>query len=217
VSIQLRNLSLFSAYTCMTVNIRKCCITGALWRSRNARSLACITLLASRLQLLYITINSNCAPIPSIGPSNTYRVPGVGVNTSLTFAKHWHELKRTTASLITAPSTSPLTQSRRLRVIQGLLIGKHFTLQLGLFSDSLKGQICRALRSAVSSARNLPRTAVHRPTSDLGYGLPSLKAHATQLTVCHLHKIINTPGDRGHMARAHIHTISTTYTHWPTE
>jgi hypothetical protein len=187
MSIQPRKLSLFSAYTCMTVNIRKCYITGAPWRSPNALFLANITLLASRLQYQFITINSNRAPIPSIGPSDTYRVLGVELNTSLTFTKHWHELKRTTVSLITALSASPLTQSHRLRVIRGLLIGKHFTLHLGLFSDSqiniLEGQICRALRSAVSSARNLPRTALHRPTSDLGYGLPSLKAHAAQLTV----------------------------------
>jgi hypothetical protein len=45
--------------------------------------------------------------------------------------------------------------------------------------------------------RNLPRTALHRPSSDLGYGLPSLKAHAAQLTACHLHKIMNTSGYRG--------------------
>jgi hypothetical protein len=132
--------------------------------------------------------------------------------TALTFTKHWHELNHTTTSLI--DSTSILAQSRRIRVIHGHLIGKHFTLQLGLFSDSeldiLEGQICRALRSAVSSVRNLPRTALHRPISDLGYGLPSLKAHAAQLTVCHLHKITNTPGYRGHMARTHIHTISAT-------
>jgi hypothetical protein len=221
MSIQLRKLSIFSAYTCMTVNIRKCCITGALGRSSNALSLANITLLESRLQTQFITVNSNPAPIPSIGPSDTYRVLGVELNTSLTFTKHWHELKRTTAFLITALSASPLTQSRRLRVIRGLLIGEHFTLQLGLFSDSqmdiLEGQICRALRSAVSSVRNLPRTALHRPTSDLGYGLPSLKAQAAQLTVCHFHNIMNTLGYRGHMARAHIHTISTTCTHWPTE
>jgi hypothetical protein len=217
MSIQLRKLFLFSAYTCMTVNIRKCCITGTLWRSGNALSLANITLLASRLQAQFITNNSNRAHIPSIGPSDTYRVLGVELNTSLTFTKHWHELRRTTAVLITALSTSPQTQSRRLRVIRRLLIGKHFTLQLGLFSDSqldiLEGQICPALRSAVSSGRDLPRTALHRPTTDLGYGLPSLKAHAAQLTLCHLHKIMNTPGYRGRMARAHIHTISTTYTH----
>jgi hypothetical protein len=148
MSIQLRKLSLFSAYTCMIVNIRKCCITGALWRSSNALSLANITLLASRLQTQFITINSNRAPIPSMGPLDTYRVLGVELYTSLTFSKHWHELKRTTAFLITALSASPLTQSRRLRAIRGLLIGKHFTLQLGLFSDSkldtLEGQICRA-------------------------------------------------------------------------
>jgi hypothetical protein len=103
----------------------------------------------------FITINSNHAPLPSIAPSDTYCVLGVELNTSLTLTTYWHELKRTTASLITALSTSPLTQSRRLRVIPGLLIGKHFTLQLGLFSDSqlhiLDGQICRALHSAVSS------------------------------------------------------------------
>jgi hypothetical protein len=102
MSIQLRKLSLFSAYTCMTINIRKCCITGALWRSSNALSLANITLLASPLQTQFIIINSTRAPIPSIGPSDTYRVLGVELNTSLTFTKHWHELRRTTASLITA-------------------------------------------------------------------------------------------------------------------
>jgi hypothetical protein len=92
---------------------------------------------------------------------------------------------------------------------------------LGLFSDSqldiLDGQICRALRSAVSSLRSLPRTALHRSSFDLGYGLTSLKAHAAQLTVCLLHKFMNTPGYIGHVARSHIHTISTTYTHLPTE
>jgi hypothetical protein len=65
--------------------------------------------------------------------------------------------------------------------------------------------------------KRLPRTALHRPTTDLGYGLPSLKAHAEQLTVCNLHKIMNTPGYRGHMSRTHIHTISALYNHWPTE
>jgi hypothetical protein len=47
MAIQVQKLSLFSAYTGMTVNIRKCCITGALWRSGNALSLANIALLAS--------------------------------------------------------------------------------------------------------------------------------------------------------------------------
>jgi hypothetical protein len=221
MTIQLQKLSFFSAYVGMTVNVRKCCITGALWRSSNALSLANRTLLTSRLQLQFITINSSSSPLPSIGPSDTYRVLGVELNTSLAFTKHLQELKRTTTSLINALSTSLLTQCRKVRVIRGLLIGKHFTLQLGLFSDSqldiFDGQICRALRSAVSSVRNLPRIALHRPTSDLDCGLPSLKAHSAQLTVCHLHKIMNTPSYRGHMARSDIHTISTTYTHWPTE
>jgi hypothetical protein len=57
MSIQLRKLSLFSAYTSMTVNIQKCCITGALSRSGDALSLANCTLLASRLQTQFITIN----------------------------------------------------------------------------------------------------------------------------------------------------------------
>jgi hypothetical protein len=85
MTIQLRKLSLFNAYTGMTVNVRKCFITGALLRSCNALSLANITLLASRLQTRFITISSNRAPIPSIGPLDTYRVLGVELNTSLTF------------------------------------------------------------------------------------------------------------------------------------
>jgi hypothetical protein len=38
-----------------------------------------------------------------------------------------------------------------------------------------------------------------------------------QLTVRHLHKIVNTPGYKGHMERTHIHTISSTYNQWPTK
>jgi hypothetical protein len=155
MSVQLRKLSLFSAYTCMTVNIQKCCITGALWRSGNALSLANQTLLASRLQAQLITANSRPSRIPSIGPSDTYCVLGVELNTSLTFTKHWLELKRPTTSLINALSTSPLTQFRRIRAIRGLLIGKHFTLQLGLFSDS-KWTPSKA-KSAEHSAPPSPR------------------------------------------------------------
>jgi hypothetical protein len=198
MTIQLQNLSLFNTYTCMTFKARKCCITGAVWSKGNALFLASRTLLASRLKNHFVTINSHKSPIPSIGPSESSRVLGVELKTTLTFSKHCQELKCTTTSLINTLSTSLLTQSRRLRVIRGLLIGKHSTLQLGLFSDSqldiLEGQIYRALRSAVSSVRNLPRTTLYRPTSDLGYGLPSLKAHAAQLTVCHLHKF-STPLD----------------------
>jgi hypothetical protein len=71
MAIQIKKLSLFSAYTCMIVNIRKCCITGALWRSGNALSLANTALLASRLQSQFTTMNSIPAPIPSICPSDT--------------------------------------------------------------------------------------------------------------------------------------------------
>jgi hypothetical protein len=166
MAIQLQKLFLFSAYASMTVNVQKCCITGALWRTSNTLCLANHKLLASRLQNHFITINSHFSPIPSLGPSDTYRVLGVELNTSLTFIKHWQELKSTTTSFINALSTSLQTKSRRIRAIRGFLIGKHFTLQLSLFSDSqldiLDGQICRALRSVVSSVRNLPRTA-HSP------------------------------------------------------
>jgi hypothetical protein len=55
LTIQLRKLSLFCAYTCMTVNIRKRCVSGALRRSGNALSLANRTLLASRLQKQFIS------------------------------------------------------------------------------------------------------------------------------------------------------------------
>jgi hypothetical protein len=88
MTIQLRKLSLFSAYTGMTVNIRKCCITRALWRTGNALTLANTTLLASRLQTQFISLNSIQAPTPSIGPKDTYRVLRVELNTSLNFNKH---------------------------------------------------------------------------------------------------------------------------------
>jgi hypothetical protein len=82
MTVQLRKLSLSSAYTGMSVNLRKCCVTRALWRSGNALSLANRTLLASRHQSQLITINSRPSPIPSIGPSDTYRVLGTDLNAS---------------------------------------------------------------------------------------------------------------------------------------
>jgi hypothetical protein len=202
----------------MIVNVRKCCITGALWIKENDLSLANRTLLASRLQKHFVPINTHISPILSIDPSESYHILWVELNTTLAFTKYWHELRRTTKPLINALSTSLLTQSRRIRVIRGLLIGKHFTF--GSASSTilsiLEGRICRVLHSAVSSVRNLPRSALHRPTSDLGYGLPSLKARVAQLTVCHMYKNMNTSRYIGHMAITHIHIISTTYNHKPT-
>jgi hypothetical protein len=185
--------------------------------SGNALSTANRSLLAARLKKQHVSVRGSTSPTPSISPSETYRVLGVELNTTFNLIKHWHDLKRRTASLINSLSTSLLTQSRRIRVIRSLLIGKHLTLHLGLFSDSqmdtLDGQICTALRTVVSSVRTLPRTALHCSTTDLGYGSLSLKAQSAQFTVYHIHKIINTPGYRGHMARSHIQTISTLYNH----
>jgi hypothetical protein len=92
MTVQLQKLSLFIAYTGMTVNDRKCCITGALWSKDNAHSLSNGTLLASRLQKHFVTINTLNSPIPSINPSESYRVLGVELNTTLTFNKHGQEL-----------------------------------------------------------------------------------------------------------------------------
>jgi hypothetical protein len=72
MTIQIPKLSLFSGYTCLKVNVRKCCITGALWRRGNALSLANRNLLAYHLQNHFVAINSHTHPIPSIGPSDTY-------------------------------------------------------------------------------------------------------------------------------------------------
>jgi hypothetical protein len=39
------------------------------------------------MQNRFVTINSHNSAIPSIGPSDTYRVLGVELDTSLTFTK----------------------------------------------------------------------------------------------------------------------------------
>jgi hypothetical protein len=77
MSIQLKKFSLFSEYTCVTVNVNKCCITGALWSKGTALSLANRFLLASRLQNHFVNVNSYNSPIPFIDTSDSYRVFGV--------------------------------------------------------------------------------------------------------------------------------------------
>jgi hypothetical protein len=64
----------------------------------------------------------------------------------------------------------------------------------GQDSPGVQRTYASIIRPTKGYQHNLPRTALHCPTSDLGCGLLSLKAHATQLTVCHLHKIMSTPG-----------------------
>jgi hypothetical protein len=77
MTVQLKKLSLFSEYTCMTVNnVRKCCITGALWSKGNGLTPPNRTLLAYRLQNHFVTINNYTSPIPSIGPSESHRILG---------------------------------------------------------------------------------------------------------------------------------------------
>jgi hypothetical protein len=113
----------------MIVTVRKCCITCALWSKSNALSLGNCHLLASCLQNHFVSVNTYNSPIFSIDPSEPYRVLGVEIDTSLNFTKHdRRELKHTATSLINTLSISFFTQSRRIRVIRGLLIGKHFTL-----------------------------------------------------------------------------------------
>jgi hypothetical protein len=64
----------------MTVNVRKCCITGALRSQGNPLSLPNRTLLASRLQKHIVTINTYNSPIPSIDHLSNY---GLGVSRTL--------------------------------------------------------------------------------------------------------------------------------------
>jgi hypothetical protein len=72
----------------MVVNVRKWCITGALWSTGNALSLANRTLLATRLQNHFVTVNMYNSPIPSIDPTESYRVLRVELNTTQTFTQH---------------------------------------------------------------------------------------------------------------------------------
>jgi hypothetical protein len=134
-------------------------------------------------------------PLSTSYPTEHYKVLGVELNTSLSFTTYCRELRRQYIALNTALRRSPLTQSRCLHAIRGIYIrSKHFTLFLGIFTDpqlhTLDGTTYRALRSAVHLAPNLPRTALHRHTYDLDYGLPYPKATAAQLTTCLLHKCL---------------------------
>jgi hypothetical protein len=160
---------MFSEYTGMTVNVQKCCITCALLSKGNALSPPKRSHLAPRIQDQHVSVNGSNSPIPSIGPSDTYRILGLSLNTTLTFTNHWHELKRTTATLINAFSTALLTypvpeSPSHPRPPHRQALYPPIDLVSDSQLDTLDGQICRTLCSVVSSVRNLPRTALHRPT-----------------------------------------------------
>jgi hypothetical protein len=74
--------------------------------------------------------------IAFIEPSESYRALEVELKTALIFTKDKQERNRKTTTLINAILTSLLTKSRRICVIIGILIDKHFTLMLSLFNDS---------------------------------------------------------------------------------
>jgi hypothetical protein len=110
----------------MTIDVKKCYITIALWSKGNALSHANCSLLKSRLKHLHVVVHGSNSPYPL--PSDTYLFLGVELNTALSFTKHWHELKCITIALINFPSTSLQCYSRRIRDIRGFLIDKYFTL-----------------------------------------------------------------------------------------
>jgi hypothetical protein len=69
MSIQLKKLSLFNAYTGITVHVNKFCITGTLWSKGNALSLANRSLFASCPQNHFVTTNTYSIPItPLVRP-----------------------------------------------------------------------------------------------------------------------------------------------------
>jgi hypothetical protein len=63
-------------------------IAGALKSKGNSLSLANRTFHTSRLQTHFVTVKAYNSPIPSIDPSESYRVLGVELNTTLDFSKH---------------------------------------------------------------------------------------------------------------------------------
>jgi hypothetical protein len=88
MSIQLKELSLFRAYTGMKDNVTKCCITGALLSKGNAHSRANCSILASRTQRQHALVHGSKSLIRFIDPSETHRVLEVELNTALFFTKH---------------------------------------------------------------------------------------------------------------------------------
>jgi hypothetical protein len=67
--IQLEKLSLFSEYTGLNVNAKKCSVTGELWHNGSASSKTNKALLDHRLSLLTADVNKEPAPLPT--PSKT--------------------------------------------------------------------------------------------------------------------------------------------------
>jgi hypothetical protein len=118
----------------------------------------------------FISIDTHPSPILSLGPSETYGVLGVELNTSLTITKQIQELKRTTTSVINALSTLMLTQSRRMRVIRGLLIGQGRRKNASLRSSTVptRPMLIPVRDISCSSRRNSPPSLVFPPPSGDG-------------------------------------------------
>jgi hypothetical protein len=92
--VKLRKLSLFSDYTGLDVNARKCSATGALSHKGNANSKDNRALLEHDLSTLSVDVHKVPTPLPTLPPTEYYKVLGVELNNTMSFTTHCRDLRR---------------------------------------------------------------------------------------------------------------------------
>jgi hypothetical protein len=83
ITIPFKRLSIFSEYTGLDLNSKKCCVTGALLRIGNVVSKANWAFLEHRLSHLTVDGNKVPTPLATISPAENCKVLGGDLNTSL--------------------------------------------------------------------------------------------------------------------------------------
>jgi hypothetical protein len=127
------------------------------------------------LSHLTVDVTKVPTPLPTISPTQNYKVLGVELNTSMSFTAHYADDPLPSPPLSDAP---PLH-----RPVVYVQLSANTSTALLAYSPTHNHTKSTAPYAVVHLVPSLPRTALHHPTSDLGYGLPSIKATAGQLTV----------------------------------
>ncbi len=120
-------------------------------------------------------------------PNKSYKMLGVHINIILDFKEHLAHITKDARLIAKALARRKLSPPYKTLVLEQLLKSKYHATHLGVFTNRQLTEIDRilnkALRLATGILHNFPMEGVHRPTKEMGLGLPSIRDRATQMGI----------------------------------
>lgn len=203
MGVQVKKLSMWSAYAHVDVNVDKCAATGALHRTVPSGD---IQVMAAKLVSLFACIFIAGQRVPVLPPDQPYKYLGWLVTMTL----HWHYQYQQSLETIRAYGMRIRDSMARMGQVVDLVNSKirpavTYHLSLAPYTVAQVEQLDRALANTVRAACRLPRgfaqAGIMLPRDKGGMGLRPLMSDYVQSTTSALVHRLNDQGPLGVVTR----------------